>query len=50
MDSDLMQVEYDENLKATLNFTPEGFEQAKEKGIIPIQDLEEFGYLDFDED
>jgi hypothetical protein len=50
MDLDLMQVEYDENLKATLNFTPEGFEQAKEKGIIPLQDLEEFGYLDFDED
>jgi hypothetical protein len=50
MDSDLMQVEYDENLKATLNFTREGFEQAKEKGIIPLQDLEEFGYLDFDED
>jgi len=50
MDSDLMQVEYDENLNATLNFTQEGFEQAKEKGIIPIEDLEEFGYLNFDED
>jgi hypothetical protein len=36
VNNDLMQVEYDENLRATYNFTEEGYQIAKEKGIIPI--------------
>jgi hypothetical protein len=36
LNNDLMQVEYDENLRATYNFTEEGYQIAKEKGIIPI--------------
>lgn len=33
----LMDVEYDENLEATMNFTKEGYEIALEKGVIPIE-------------
>jgi hypothetical protein len=36
VNNDLMNVEYDENLRATYNFTEEGYEIAKQKGIIPI--------------
>ncbi len=38
----LLDVEYDENLEATMHFTKEGFEIAKEKGIIPIEDIDGF--------
>jgi hypothetical protein len=31
-----MQVEYDENLEAMISLSPEGFEIAKAKGILPI--------------
>lgn len=41
-ENDLISVEYDENLEATINLTKEGYEIAKERGIIPI-DLED-GY------
>jgi len=34
----LMNVEYDENLEATMHFTKEGYEIALEKGIIPLED------------
>jgi hypothetical protein len=40
VNNDLMQVEYDENLRATYNFTEEGYQIAKEKGIIPIDQTE----------
>lgn len=33
----LMEVEYDENLEATFNFTEEGYQIAKSKGVIPIE-------------
>jgi hypothetical protein len=36
VNNDLMNVEYDENLRATYNFTEEGYQIAKQKGIIPI--------------
>ena len=49
VNNDLMQVEYDENLRATYNFTEEGYMIAKSKGIIPIESLEEFGDTDFRE-
>ena len=42
LDNDLMQVDYDEDLNATFNFTLEGYEIAKSKGIIPIDALEDF--------
>lgn len=32
----LLNVEYDENLEATMHFTKEGYEIAMEKGAIPI--------------
>ena len=32
----LMEVEYDENLEATMHFTQEGYEIALKKGIVPI--------------
>jgi hypothetical protein len=35
-ESGLMEVEYDENLEATMHFTKEGYDIAIEKGIIPI--------------
>jgi len=34
----LMNVEYDENLQATMHFTEEGYEIAKEKGILPLEE------------
>ncbi len=34
----LMNVEYDENLEATMHFTKEGYDIAVEKGIIPLED------------
>ena len=34
----LMNVEYDENLDATMHFTKEGYDIAVEKGIIPLED------------
>ena len=42
LDNDLMQVDYDEDLNATFNFTLEGYEIAKSKGIIPIDAIEDF--------
>jgi hypothetical protein len=42
VNNNLMQVEYDEDLRATYNFTEEGYRIAKSKGIIPIEDIEEF--------
>jgi len=33
----LVEVEYDENLEATLHLTPEGHRIAKEKGLIEIE-------------
>lgn len=36
----LMRVEYDENLDATLEFTPEGYEKAVEQGLIPLEDID----------
>ena len=44
MDNDLMQVEYDEELNATFNFTLEGYDIAKRKGIIPLDDIEDFNF------
>ena len=38
----LMNVEYDENLEATMHFTQEGYEIALEKGIIPLEDIDGF--------
>jgi hypothetical protein len=32
-----MQVEYDENLEATINLSPEGYKIAKEMGILPME-------------
>ena len=32
----LLNVEYDENLEATMHFTKEGYEIALERGAIPI--------------
>jgi len=34
----LMNVEYDENLEATMHFTEEGYSIAVEKGIIPLEE------------
>ncbi len=34
----LMNVEYDENLQATMHFSKEGYEIAVEKGIIPLEE------------
>jgi len=42
MNNGLMEVEYDEELNATFNFTEEGFKIAESKGIIPIEDIERF--------
>ena len=36
----LMNVEYDENLQATMHFTIEGYDIAVEKGIIPLEEIE----------
>ena len=34
----LMNVEYDENLEATMHFSKEGYDIAVEKGIIPLEE------------
>jgi hypothetical protein len=34
----IMNVEYDENLQATMHFSKEGYEIAVEKGIIPLEE------------
>ena len=36
----LMEIEYDENLEATMHFTKEGYRIAKQKGIIPLEDTD----------
>ena len=33
-----MEIEYDENLEATMHFTKEGYRIAKQKGVIPLGD------------
>jgi hypothetical protein len=38
----LMTVEYDENLEATMHFSKEGYDVAKYKGLLPLEDLEDF--------
>ena len=38
LEEGLMNVEYDENLEATMHFTKEGYSIAKEKGIIPLEE------------
>jgi len=44
LNNDLMQVEYDENLRATYNFTEEGYNIAKQRGIIPLESLEDYDF------
>jgi hypothetical protein len=39
-----MQVEYDEDLRVTYNFTEEGYNIAKQKGIIPLNTIEDFDF------
>lgn len=39
LEKNLMSVDYDENLEATMIFTEEGFAVAKRMGIIPLEDL-----------
>lgn len=38
----LLDIEYDENLEATMHFTEEGYTIAKEKGVVPIAGYDEF--------
>jgi len=38
----LLDVEYDENLDATMHFTKDGYQIAKEKGLIPLEPGEFF--------
>ena len=35
---DLAEIEYDENLDATMHFSKEGYNIAVEKGIIPLEE------------
>ena len=35
----LMNIDYDENLQATMLFTEEGYDVAKRMGIVPLEDL-----------
>ena len=35
-ESGLIEIEYDEDLEATITLSPEGFKIAKEKGVLPI--------------
>lgn len=35
-DAGLINIEYDENLEATITLSPEGLKIAKEKGVLPI--------------
>ena len=39
LERDLMHVEYNENLEATMIFSEEGYEVAKKMGVVPIEDL-----------
>lgn len=39
----LLDIEYDENLEATMHFTKEGYGIAKEKGVIPLEDIDDYG-------
>ena len=34
-EKDLIRIEYDENLEATISLSEEGFKIAKEKGVLP---------------
>lgn len=36
----LLDIEYDENLEATMHFTKEGYSIAKEKGVIPLDNID----------
>lgn len=36
-DADLIRVEYDENLEATISLSEEGVRIATEKGILPVE-------------
>jgi hypothetical protein len=47
MNDGLMEVEYDEDLNATFNFTKEGFDIARSKGIIPISDIDRLNLDDY---
>ena len=38
----LLNVEYDENLEATMHFTNEGYKIAKEKGVIPLTGIDDY--------
>jgi hypothetical protein len=38
----LLNVEYDENLEATMHFTNEGYKIAKEKGVIPLNGIDDY--------
>ena len=35
----LLDIEYDENLDATMHFSKEGYDIAVEKGIIPLEEI-----------
>ena len=39
LERNLMRVDYDENLEATMVFTEEGYDAAKRMGIIPLEDI-----------
>jgi hypothetical protein len=39
----LLDIEYDENLEATMHFTKEGYNIAKEKGVIPMEGIDDYG-------
>jgi hypothetical protein len=39
LEKDLMHVEYNENLEATMIFSEEGYDMAKRMGIIPLEDI-----------
>lgn len=39
LERNLMRVDYDENLEATMVFTEEGYDAAKRMGIVPLEDL-----------
>jgi hypothetical protein len=37
-EADLISIEYDENLEATINLSEEGYEIARDYGLIPLGD------------
>jgi len=39
LENNLMSVDYDEKLEATMVFTEEGYNVAKRMGIIPLEDV-----------